>query len=110
MKESPNEPIMWLLPHFLTRVFIITQLVIQELTDSHQITVPATLTALSHDQIVPTLIFNGKVDLRYNDQDSALGRRGDGPGALDVCRVVAGVVGRFNKACVFSELSSTVPV
>lgn len=53
----------------------------------------ATLTALSHDQIVPTLIFNRKVDLRYNDQDSAFGRRGDGPCALDVGWVVARVIG-----------------
>lgn len=71
---------------------------------------PATLTALSHDQIVSTLIFNGKVDLRYYDQDSALGWRGDGPGTLDVGWVVARVVGRFNIASVFSELSSTVSV
>lgn len=71
---------------------------------------PATLTALPHDQIVPTLVFNGKVDLRYHNEDSALGRRGDGPGALDVGRVVAGVVGGFDIAGEFSQLSSTVSV
>lgn len=68
----------------------------------------ATLTALPHDQIVPTLIFNGKVDLGYHNEDSALWRRGDGPGALDVGWVVAGVVGGFNIAVEFSQLSSTV--
>lgn len=71
---------------------------------------PATLTALSHDQIVPTLVFNGKVDLGYHDKDSALGGRDDGPGALDVGRVVARVVGGFDIAGVFSQLSSTVSV
>lgn len=71
---------------------------------------PATLTALPHDQIVPTLVFNGKVDLRYHNEDSALGRRGDGPGALDVGRVVAGEVGGFDIAGEFSQLSSTVSV
>lgn len=71
---------------------------------------PATLTALPHDQIVPTLVFNGKEDLRYHDEDSALGGRGDGPDALDVGRVVAGVVWGFDIAGEFSQLSSTLSV
>lgn len=71
---------------------------------------PAILTALPHDQIVPTLVFNGKVDLRYHDEDSAFGGRGDGPDAIDVGRVVAGVVWGFNIASEFSQLSSTLSV
>lgn len=69
-----------------------------------------TLTALSHDQVVSTLILNGEEDLWDHDEDSALRRWVDGPGALDVGWVVPWVVGRLDVASEISHLSPTVSV
>lgn len=100
-------PSMWLLPPFPHMCIHNHPAEPMHSTADHS---PATLTALPHDQIVPTLVFNGKEYLRYHDEDSALGGRGDGPDALDVGRVVAGVVWGFDIAGEFSQLSSTLSV
>jgi hypothetical protein len=76
----------------------------------HAHTEKQTLTALSHDQVVSTLILDGEEDLWDHDEDSALGRWVDGPGALDVGWVVPWVVGRLDVASEISHLSTTVSV
>lgn len=75
---------------------------------NHQ--VPMILTALPHDQVVSTLILNGKVYLRNHYENSSLGWGVDGPGALNIGRVIPGVVGRLDIAGEISQLSSTVAV
>lgn len=68
------------------------------------------LTVLPHDQHISTLILRGQEDLGHHDEDLALGRGVDVPGALHVGRVVPGEVGRLDVACVLPQLPPTALV
>lgn len=68
------------------------------------------LTVFPHDQDVAALVLGGEEDLRHHDEDLALGRRVDVPGALDVGGVVPGVVGGLDVAGVLAQLPPALPV
>lgn len=67
-------------------------------------------TGFPHHQVVSTVIFYGQEDLRDHNQDSALGRRVDGPCTLRVGWVIAWVVWGFNVSGEISQLPSTSSV
>lgn len=68
------------------------------------------LTAFSHHQVVPTLIFYWQKYFWNHNQNAAFWRWVNVPSAFSVCRIVPRIIGWFNIPSVISQFTSTLPI